>query len=214
MAFTNEPLRSNDASNSTLGAILRSERISHGTDLEHFARRTKVAAGTLSRLEADDFSGLTPFYARRFALAYARELRIPTARIERFLPAAESGFSTTGFEYLNNPQAGTDVVAAARPKTSTPPRRRRHIILKLAGVALFCAVGLQVATMWKKIERLKPGSDELAQSTIMSIPLIADARTSSGSEVDASLGHLQKADAEWVQARADESLPPVGSDPR
>ncbi|MEX1117232.1 MAG: helix-turn-helix domain-containing protein [Terrimicrobiaceae bacterium] len=157
----------------TLGGVFAFARESKGIPLEQAAHETRIRIHCLRELESDDFSHLSPGYARLFIMDYARYLGIPADSIKDKLPEV-GDFGTQGYEYIKNaPGPSTDAIRApkARPKKS-------RVVLVAMAVILAGIGGFQGYTIWRKLDRIKTPQVTMSERrTLMSVPLPPPANT-------------------------------------
>lgn len=186
----------------TLGSRLGRERVQQGLSQLDLSRRTKLRVSVIERLEADDWTGLTPFYARRFGLTYSRALGLPDSEVSSLLPDSGPGFATEGYEYIRNVQHGVAPLNSTCRRDLFRPKRGRA----LAKLVMFCLFGVfawQLGMTWRKIERLRPSTDHVVAEPVVSQALIADAGKKSTANEDPLWGgvdwrSVSRDDKEWL----------------
>lgn len=140
-----------------MGSLFRAAREARGVPLEQAAHETRVRAGRLREIEADDLSRMAPAYARMFLLDYAKYLGIRSDAVREFLP--ETGeLGVDGYEYILNAPANT-----AHSRRDSRPMRRRYRPLVVAALVVMLAAGsFQLWVTKRKLERIAGTSSPAA----------------------------------------------------
>ncbi len=129
----------------SIGERLRQERLRRGVSLPQVAEQTKIRAGLLAAIEADDFDQLPgEFFARAFVRQYGRLLGVEESEIEAMLaqrfgapPAAE--------------QAPPEwpALEAGQPPLPWAGDLLRNVVIGAAGFAAVALAGVAVYYWWQ-----------------------------------------------------------------
>ncbi len=166
----------------TLGGVFAFARESKGIPLDQAAHETRIRIQCLRDLEQDNFSHLSPGYARLFIMDYARYLGVPLNTIKDKLPEVGE-FGTQGYEYIKNapgPAAGAVRAPKARIKKS-------RVALVLLAVILASIGGFQGYTIWRKLDRIKAPQVTMSENrTILSVPIPTPANSTPSTPLNQS----------------------------
>jgi cytoskeletal protein RodZ len=151
----------------TLGSVFAFARESKGIPLDLAAHETRIRIQCLRDLEGDNFSHLSPGYARLFIMDYARYLGVPLGTIKDRLPEVGE-FGTQGYEYIKN------APGPAKDEVRTPKARiqKSRIALTFLAVVLASIGGFQGYTILRKLDRIKAPEVTMSENrTIHSVPI-------------------------------------------
>ncbi len=147
----------------SLGKKLQQARLAKKVSIEEAARVTKIRAGRIQEIEAEDFSGFSSLaYAKGFLLIYGKYLDVD---VSSYLDAFETSreVSVDGYSYLQDaPTSGPP------PLIRRAPAKRPGLLPFIIAIGVL-VIGLYLVKLLLDIQRVVPSRPANAAAAVASV---------------------------------------------